>query len=56
MDLEIVILSKVSHKGKDRYHITYIMWNLKYGTHKLIYKQKLTGIENRPAVAMGEGG
>ena len=28
------------YKGKDKYHITYIMWNLKYGTHKLIYKQK----------------
>ena len=42
MDLVIIILSKISQKGKDRYHITYIMWNRKYGTNKLIYKQKQT--------------
>ena len=28
MDLEIIILSKVSQTEKDKYHITY-MWNLK---------------------------
>ena len=34
MDLEIIILSKVSQKEKDKYHmiITYI-WNLNYGTN-----------------------
>ena len=34
MDLEIIILSKISQKGKDRYPITYVMWNRKYGTNK----------------------
>ena len=34
MDLEIIILSKVSQKEKDKYHIiiTY-MWSLKYDTN-----------------------
>ena len=38
MQLEIIILSKVSQKEKDKYHITY-MWNPKYGTKQPIYKR-----------------
>ena len=37
MDLEIIILSEVSQKEKDKYHITY-MWNLKYDINELISK------------------
>ena len=37
VDLEIIILSQVSQKEKDKYHLTYI-WNLKYDTNELIYK------------------
>ena len=39
MDLEIIILSEVSQKEKDKlpYDITY-MWNLKYDTNELIYE------------------
>ena len=38
MDLEIIILSKVSQKEEDiPYHTTY-MWNLKYDTNEFIYK------------------
>ena len=36
MDLEIIILSEVSHR-QISYDITY-MWNLKYDTNELIYK------------------
>ena len=32
---------KVSQKEKDKYDITY-MWNLKYDTDELMYKQKHT--------------
>ena len=42
MDLEVIVLSNVSQKGKGRHHITYIMWNLKHGTNELVYKQKQT--------------
>ena len=39
MQLEILILSKVSQKKKDKYHrIPLVMWNLKYGTNESIYK------------------
>ena len=56
MDLEIIILSEVSQKEKDKYHITY-MWNLKYDTNEHIYEtDRLTDIENRLVVAKGEGG
>ena len=55
MDLEIIILSEVSQKEKDKYHITY-MWNLKYDTNEHIYEtDRLTDIENRLVVAKGEG-
>ena len=37
MDLEIIILSEVSQKEKDKYDIIY-MWNLKYDTNDLIYE------------------
>ena len=37
MDLEIIILSELSHPKKDKYGITY-MCNLKYDTNELIYK------------------
>ena len=42
MDLEIIILSEVSQKEKDKYHDITYMWNLKYDTNELIYK---TGID-----------
>ena len=35
--LEIFILSEVSQKEKDKYHIP-LMWNLKQGTSEPIYK------------------
>ena len=38
MDLEIIILSKVSQKEKDILYDTTYMWNLKYDTNELIYK------------------
>ena len=37
MQLEIIILSEVNQKEKDKYHITYIE-NLKYGTNEPIYE------------------
>ena len=46
MDLEIIILSEVSQKEKDKYHMisydTTYMWNLKYGQMNLSTKQKQT--------------
>ena len=50
MQLEIITLSAVNQKEKDKY-IPY-MWNLKYDTNKLIHK---TDIENRLLVTEGNG-
>ena len=51
MDLEIIILSKVSQKKKEKYNSTY-MWNLKYGPNKLFYKTE-TDTENRGREGVG---
>ena len=40
MQLEIIILSKVSQKEKDKYHDTTYMWNLKYDTNEPIYEKE----------------
>ena len=37
MDLEIITLSEISQKEKDKYHDITYMWNLKYGTNELNY-------------------
>ena len=45
MDLEIIILSKVSHRERQ---ILYDMWNLKFNTNELISKaQRDTQTENK---------
>ena len=38
MDLEIIILSEVSQKEKDKYHMISHIWNLKYNTNEFIYE------------------
>ena len=49
MGLEIIILSEVNQKEKDKHHITY-MWNLKYDSKELIYKtEAVTDPGNRLA-------
>ena len=50
MDLEIIILSEVSQKEKDKYHMISLTCGiLKNDTNELIYKtnSRLTDIENR---------
>ena len=39
IDLEIIILSKVSQKEKDKYQMmSFMLWNLKYDINELIYE------------------
>ena len=40
MELETLILSEVSQKEKDKYHMISHMWNPKYSTNKPIYKSE----------------
>ena len=38
MRLEILIVSELSPKEKDKYHMILHIWNLKYGTDEHIYR------------------
>ena len=38
VDLEIVVLSKVSQVGTDKYHMISLIWSLKYDTNEHIYE------------------
>ena len=41
LELETLILSEVSQKEKNKYHmISLIIWNLKYGTNEPFYRKK----------------
>ena len=54
MGLEI-ILSKVSQKEKDEYHVTY-MWNLKYNTNENIYGTETDSHREETCSYQGEDG
>ena len=41
MQLEILILSEISQKEKDKYHMISHLWNLKYDTNVHIYKTEI---------------
>ena len=53
MELETLILSEVSQK--DKYHMISHIWNLIYTQMNLLTKKKIMAMENRLAVAKGEG-
>ena len=40
MQLEMIILSEVSQKEKDKYHMIKHMWNLKYDTNEPISERE----------------
>ena len=57
MNLETIILSEVSQKQKDEYHMISHMWNLSYNTNELINetdRHRLTDTENKGS-CQGEG-
>ena len=56
MDLETTILSEVSQKEKDKYHIyhLYVVSNIQHKWTYLQNRNRLTDIENRLVVSKGE--
>ena len=40
MELEILMLSEINQKEKDKYHMKSDIWNLVYGTNELIYRKE----------------
>ena len=53
IQLEIIILTEVSQKEKDKYHMISHIWKLKYNTNELIYETD-SDIENRLVIAKWE--
>ena len=51
MELKILILSEISQKEKDKYHMILHIWNLIHGTNE----KKTMDLENRLVVAKAEG-
>uniref|UniRef100_A0A8D0N786 DUF1725 domain-containing protein n=1 Tax=Sus scrofa TaxID=9823 RepID=A0A8D0N786_PIG len=56
MELETLILSKVSQKEKDKYHMISLMSGIQYTAQmNLSTEKKIKDLENRLVVAQGEG-
>ena len=52
MELEMLILSEVSQKEKDKYHI----WNLLYGTNEHLLRKENHGLGEQTSGGQGGGG
>ena len=44
IELEIFILSEVSQKEKDKYHMILHIWNLIYGTNEAFHRKENHGL------------
>ena len=44
MELETLILSEVSQKKKDEYHMVSHIWNLIFGTNELFHRKETHGL------------
>ena len=44
MELETLILSEVSQKEKDKYHMISCIWNLTYGTNEPFHRKENHGL------------
>ena len=53
MPPETLILSEISQKEKDKYHVISLIWDLIYGTNEPFHRK--VDLENRLVVAEGEG-
>ena len=56
MELEILTLSEVSQKQKDKYRIISHIWNLKYGTNEPFCRKETQGLEEQTCGCQGGGG
>ena len=56
--LDLSILSELSQKEKDKYHMILHIWKVKYGKHEpicFVNRNRLIDIENRLVIPKGEG-
>ena len=56
MELETLILSKVSQKEKDKYHMISHIWNLIYGTNERFHRKEHHVLGEQTYGCQGEGG
>ena len=56
MELETLILSEVSQKEKDKYHMISHFWNLIYGTKKPFHRKENHGLGEQTCGCQGGGG
>ena len=55
MELEALILSEVSQKKKDKYHLTSHVWNLIYGTNEPFHRKESHGLGEQTCGCRGGG-
>ena len=55
MELETLLLSEVSQKEKDKYHIIAHIWNLIYGTNEHFQRKETHGLGEQPYGCQKEG-
>ena len=55
MEPETLILSEVSQKEKDKYHMISHTWNLIHGTNEPFHRKENHGHENRQSLPRGKG-
>ena len=56
MELETLILSEVSQKEKDKYHMISHIWNLIYGTNEPFHRKESHGLAEQTCGCQGGGG
>ena len=55
MALETLILSEVSQKEKDKYHMISHIWNLMYGTNESFHRKETHRLGEQTCGCQGEG-
>ena len=55
MEPETLMLSEVSQKEIEKYHMISHIWNLIYGTNKPFHRKETMDLENRLVVPGGRG-
>ena len=56
MDLETLILSEVSQKKKDKYHLLSLIWNLIHGINESFHRKETHGLREQICGCQGGRG
>ena len=56
MELKTLLLSEVSQKEKDKYHMISHIWNIIHGTKEIFHRQENHGLAEQTCGCQGGGG